>query len=235
MVAFCKVNDISKIGNLCSYVGRQVLLGNVEAVKGIYGNAWKKSAPLLKTITQLQENLTAAEIEKDVKEKYCAEFLYYWGMLCIGELSGLIVKDLGTAEICFKKIDEMVPKAEARLACIKLLQSNDPAKSDCNVERIDTLRRWAGKGDLFSRIILSRIVFFQFLNEAGNDNQELPIRIWRLLEPPCQKGHPVAIRFWNEVLDYSNVGESVAMKMRIDEANINEGVLFDFESVQICK
>ena len=39
MVAFCKVNDISKIGNLCSYVGRQVLLGNVEAVKTEY--KWK--------------------------------------------------------------------------------------------------------------------------------------------------------------------------------------------------
>ena len=56
-------------------------------------------------------------------------------MICIGEQSPLIFKDLGIAETCLKKIQHTVPIAEARLAYIELLQSNEPARSSANAAR----------------------------------------------------------------------------------------------------
>lgn len=214
-----------QVGLLCSFLGKRVLDGDVDAIKALYRTTWKEHPALIKTITQLQECITSVEIDKDSEEKYCTEFLYYWGMLCIGDLSTLISRDLGTANHCFDKIVHRVPKAKARLAFIQLLKSDEPAKSDRNVESIDILRQWAGRGDLFSRIVLAKISFYQFLNERQMDDANLPMRVLRLLEPPCQKGHPVAIRFWNEIIDYS--GATMDTASRMSETYIQEHILFD--------
>lgn len=234
-VAYIKVNDIPSVSRLCSFVGRKVLSGNVEAVKGLYGSVWKESIPLIKTITLLQENITAVEIERNEENKYCTEYLYYWGMLCLGEQSTLIVKDLGTARACFEKIAGIIPGTDARLAYIELLRSQEPTKSDNNLERINVLREWAGKGDLFSRIVLAKIIFSHFLDNRADESSKFPIRILRLLELPCQKGHPVAIRFWNEALDYVNTVTCSVAGLRIEKAKIEASTLYDFESLQICK
>lgn len=132
-------------------------------------NLFKEHPAIIKLFSQLQECLTTVEIANDT-EIYNYEFLYYFGMSNLGETSNLIFKDLGTAETCFKKVRKKVPKAEARLAFIELLKSDEPAQSELNVNRIDKLRQWAGKGDFFSMIILSKIVFFQFFGRRSNRN-----------------------------------------------------------------
>lgn len=221
-----KLEDFLWTGKLYSYLGKLVLAGNVDAVKALYGYAWREHPALIKTITLLQECLTAVEIENDDGGVYCDEFLYYWSMICIGEQSTLILKDLGTAEMGFKKIVKTTPQAKARLAFKEMLRSDEPAKSDRNIRNLDVLREWAGKQDLFSRIILSKIVFYQFLNEDEIDNAELPMKVWRLLELPCQKRHPVAVRFWNAVLDHMEI--SSERDMRIGESSLDANILYDF-------
>lgn len=122
------------------------------------------------------------------------------------------------------------------------MSSDEPAKSEDNVKRIDTLRRWAGKQDLFSRIVLARIVFDQFLVEAEeknldlsckasdeNERLELPIKVIQLLQLPCSLHHPVAVRFWNEIMDY--IGSVPAMDMKISETCMNENILYDCKFV----
>lgn len=231
MNGFIDRENVSQISEKCSYLGKRVMDGDLGAVRGLYNHIWKENPALTRTISLLQDNLTAAEIEKDINRTYCEEFLYYWGMTCIGEQSNLILKDLGTAEICFNKIKKIIPKVEARLAYIQLLKSTVPAKSDFNVARLDVLRKWAGKQDLFSRIILSKICFYEFLHEYEMDYSVLPIRALRLLDLPCQMGHPVAIRFCKEVLAYTGI--PAAMDMWLDEANINSDVLYDYETVNM--
>lgn len=220
------MEDIAQVSCFYSYLANCILLGDVEAVKWLYGNAWKESPPLTRTISTLQEILTADVIEKDTEGIYSNEFLYYWGMINIGELSKLIVKDLEAAESCFSKIKEVCPKVRSRLAFIGLLNTDEPAKSDVNVARSNIIQQWAGKQDIFSIIIIAKILFFKYLEEGQADNGELPIRLCRLLALPCQKGHPVAIRFWNEVIDYINPLSGT--DMRIDESRINGDILYDF-------
>ena len=194
------MNGFSRISVMYSYLGQRCLSGDVNAVKFLYGRSWEESPPLIRTISQLQNCLTAVEIVDDTTGRYDNEFLYYWGMLCIGEVSRLVFDDLGTAIICFEKVSKAVPKAEARLAYIELLITQEPYKSEKNVRRLDILRKWAGKRDFFSMIVISKIVYYQFLCETQTDNFELPLKTLSLLELPCQKGHPVAIKFLNKIL-----------------------------------
>ena len=227
------MDDITQISVAYSYLGHRFLSGDVEIAKFLYGNAWKERPPLIKTISQLQSCLTAVEIEEDTTGIYCDEFLYYWGMVCIGEVSPLIFKDLGTAEICFKRILKTIPKAEARLAFIGLLVSEEFNKSERNVARIEVLRKWANKKDYFSWIALSKIIFYQFLEENLAQEQEdtiqqLPIRALHLLTLPCQKGHPVAIKFFNEIVGcMASIGGSNVCDKQIDESSIITDILYD--------
>lgn len=209
------------ISDLCSYIGQEIIGGNTAAVKQIYINLSKENPAIIKLFSQLQECLTTVEIADDV-EIYSNEFLYYWGMSNLGETSNLIFKDLGTAETCFKKVRKKVPKAEARLAFIELLKSDEPAQSELNVNRIDKLRQWAGKGDFFSMIVLSKIVFFSFLEEGQT---EMPMKALRLLGTPCRAGHPVAIRFYNEMLAFQN---NITVSDISNDFKVNPLILYDF-------
>lgn len=221
------MEEVMRESQKYSYWGHRILSGDVVVLRNLYGRIWKELPVLIRMLSQLQISLTAVEVENDANDAYSPEFLYYWGMLCIGEQSRLIPKDLGTAESCFEKIRRKVPKAEARLAYVELLQSDEPAKREMNVERLDILRRWAGEGDIFSSVVLARIIFHQFLEEYKDDILELPTRVLRLLEYPCQKGHPVAIRFYNSVMEC--IGTPEAMGMHLDENCIIEESLFDFD------
>lgn len=229
-----KYENIKRESQIYSYWGHRIFSGDVVILKNLYGRTWKERPVLIKMFCQLLNLLTTAEFENDIKEVYSPEFLYYWAMVAIGELSSLIHKDLGTAIFCLKKIRHTVPKAEARLAYVELLKSDEPAKSEMNVERLDVLRRWAGRGDIFSSIVLAKITFYQFLLEYQADNPEmtdlfeLPVRTLRLLDSPCQKGHPVAIRFYNAVIEW--VGTPDALGMHIDESCIITESLFDFDT-----
>lgn len=226
------MEDIVLFGLLYSYLGSKLLQGYIEVVEFLYKYAWKESPPLIRTISQLQEHLTSVEVEDDTEGIYNAKFLYYWGMLCLGESSNLIFKDLGTAETCFLKIKDAVPLAEARLAYINLLRSNEPAKSYNNIARLETLRKWANRHDLFSIIALAKISFYAFLEENREEDQicncGLPLKTLHLLELPCQEGHPVAINFWNRILD--DIGTQEAMNSHIPESRIWADILLDFNS-----
>lgn len=239
---------IAEISRKCSWLGDAVLQGNVDALKNIYRIVYQENPAIIEMISLLQNCITSVEIENDHGGIYNPEFLYYWGMTCLGEQSTLVYKNIEVARNCFEKILNTVPIAEARLAYIELLGSDEPAKSESNVKRIDILRRWAGKQDLFSRIVLARIVFDRFLDEAEENNLELshkvldenekevlelPLRVIQLLQLPCSLRHPVAVRFWNEIMDY--IGTVSAMNMMIDATYMNEGVLYDYKPVQICK
>lgn len=221
------MNNI-EISIMLSYLGYLFLNGNIDSIKYLYQNIWMESPPLVRTISELQDCLTSAEIENDRGKLYSAEFLYYWAMTCIGEQSPLIFKDLGTAKACLESIQRIVPMAQARLAYIELLQSTESARSSENVARMDVLRRWANKHDLFSRIVLAKIIFYSFLQEAKEveaDVHTMPLRVKQLLEFPCQQGHPVAIRFWNDVCSF--IGAPGAM---LDASHVNPDVLFDFKT-----
>lgn len=242
MDGIISMQGITEISKTCSWLGREAIDGNVEVLKYLYRAIWKGNPAIIETISFLQDCITPVEIESDDNGIYNQEFLYYWGMTCLGEQSPIVFKNIETARNCFIKIRNTVPNAEARLAYIGLLSSDEPAKSEDNVKRIDTLRRWAGKRDLFSRIALARIVFDQFLTEAEEKNLELsrkdsdeneilelPIKVIQLLQLPCSLHHPVAVRFWNEIMDY--IGSVPAMDMKISETCMNENILYDYKFV----
>ena len=222
------MNSTEKISVAYSYLGKLLLEGNVEVVKFLYGNLWEESPPLIRTVSELQECLTSKKIY-DSKGLYSPEFLYYWGMICLGEQSPLITQELEVAKICFHAVKDVVPHAEARLAYIKLLQSTEPAKSESNVRRLAVLRQWSSKRDLFSRIVLARISFYAFLCEEQPESSELPITTLWLLELPCQRGHPVAIRFRNDV--YTCTGNP---ERTLDKRLVRVSALYDFENPCKC-
>ena len=221
------MNNI-EISIMLSYLGFLFLNGNIDSIKYLYRNIWTENLPLIKTISELQGCLTSMEIESAQGRLYSAEFLYYWAMICIGEQSPLIFKDLGTAGTCLKMIQHTIPIAKARLAYIELLRSNKPARSSDNVARLEVLRIWANRRDLFFRIVLAKIVFYSYLQEAetaGTDVRAIPIRVRQLLELPCQQGHPVAIRFWNDVCSF--IGAPGAT---LNASHVNPDVLYDYKA-----
>lgn len=221
------MNTIEKNSIAYSYLGRRVLDRDVEAARFLYGNIWEESPPLIRTISDLQECLTIEAINENT-DSYSSEFLYYWGMTCLGEQSPLIAKELKIAKACFHAIKDAVPHAEARLAYIELLQSTEPARSDSNVRKLAILRKWASKMDLFSRIILAKISFYSFLCEEQTENSGPPIKTLKLLELPLQMGHPVAIRFLNDIYACMEKSDGI-----LDKQNINAFTLYDFKN--ICK
>lgn len=228
--------SMEKTSALCSELGHRTICGDIESAKLLYGTMWMEHPALIRTISQLQDCLTSVEIEEYADRTYSPEFLYYWGMTCLGEQSPLIERNLETAETCFHKIEKLVPVVKARLAYIDLLQSDQPAKTDRNMARVEILRKCgAYQQDLFSSIVLSKIAFYRFLEKTQENSadsmdfmvSELPIRAVRLLEQPIQKGHPVAIRFWNDMLACIDVPE--AMSRRIDKSRICPSILYDFK------
>lgn len=226
--------DRERLELLYSMLGHKILSGDENALEYLYARAWRESPALLRIISLLQQNLTASDIVKAENGRYSTEFYYYWGMLNLGEQSSLISKDTDITQNCFNKIRSVVPQVGARLAYIGLLNSDEPANSDENVRRIDRLRQCAGRQDFFSQIIIAKIIFYHFLDEQENDViSELPLKVWQYLERPCHLGHPVAIRFWNELLTY--IGTPEAMNWRLGDIQIREDLLYDFYSVQTCK
>lgn len=227
--------DREQLELLYSMLGHKILSGDEVTLKYLYGNAWREPPILLKTISLLQQNLTTNDIAKAEDGRYSTEFYYYWGMLNLGEQSSLIFKDTDIAKSCFNKIRSAMPQVDARLAYSGLLNSNEPADSVENVERFDRLRQCAGRQDFFSQIILAKIIFYHFIEEQEKNVEisELPIWTWHYLERPCCLGHPVAVRFWNEIMDY--IGTFEALKQKIDVSYMNEHLLYDYKPIQICK
>lgn len=224
-----KLMDKGQIEILYSALGYKIFCGDVMALKYLYSNAWKESPAVLKVISLLQQNITANDIIKAEEEKYSKEFYYYWGMLNLGEQSDLVFKDTDIAVNCFNKTKDILPQVDARLAYIGLLNSSEPASSEENVSRIDRLRQYAGKQDLFSQIALARIVFSRFIDDWDEDEEvsELPLKVWQYLERPCLLGHPVAVRFWNETLDY--IGTPAALNQKINTSHMDGALLYDYK------
>lgn len=226
------IKDVMRLSNILSYVGWRIINGNTEAIRYLYGMIWKESPPLIRLISQLQDCITSVEIENDSDGVYSDEFLYYWGMINLGDQSSLIAKNLYVAETCFQKIKKTFPLAEARLAYIGMMLSEEPAIDHQNVTRLDVLRRWANKQDLFSMIVLARICFFRFLDEQDDEEHigclELPQKAITLLQVPCYKGNPVAIRLWNDIHSYTG-----NFSRMINESRINPYCLYDIKDT--CK
>jgi hypothetical protein len=220
--------SIDQISLVYSYFGNQCIYeGNVEVVKFLYGHSCYDEPPLMETISLLQDRLTAVEIYGETENVYSNEFLYYWGMICLGETSQLIVRRLETARACFEKIGNAVLKTEARLAFIGLLVSDEPHKGENNTRRLEILRKWAGKGDVFSKIALAKIIFDTYLREEQPDGQKLPAFAVKLLVTPCKTGHPVAIKFFRAM---RNSLTDVHMPDSFDwhAHAFHENVLFDY-------
>lgn len=228
------MEEISRISILCSFWGQGIIHGDITSVRRLYEFAWREHPAIIDTIGQLQDCLTSVEIEDSDVGVYSNEFLYYWGMICLGEQSSLIGKELGTAETCFQKIKGSVPKAEARMAYIRLLLSDRPLKCEHHANWLEVLRQSASRQrDLFSMIVLAKICFQGFLSECQEDAPDqpitgLPLKVMNLLKWPCQQGHPVAIRFWNEML--ASIGTPEAVDIRLPETRIRPEVLLDFKT-----
>ena len=226
--------DRERLELLYSMLGHKILSGDEDALEYLYVRAWRESPALLRIISLLQQNLTAGDIAKAEDGRYSTEFYYYWGMLNLGEQSSLIFKDTDITQNCFNKIRSVVPQVDARLAYLGLLNSDESANSDVNVRRIDRRRQCAGRQDFFSQIIIVKIIFYHFIDEQENaEISEIPLKVWQYLERPCYLGHPVAVRFWNELLAY--IGTPEAMNWRLGNIQIRENLLYDFYSVQTCK
>lgn len=222
------VKNEVQFSQLYSLLGQRCIsAGDVDAIKYLYGNICYEQPPLIQTISVLQDCLTLNEIFNDTQNIYRNEFLYYWGMTCMGWTSRLIVKRLDMAKFCFEKIVKAVPKSNARLAYIDLLLSEEHYKRDNNIRRLGILREWAGKQDMFSKIALAKIVYYSFLNEKQSDNSGLPITAMRLLETPCQMGHPEAIKFYNEIMNNINGADEFILDKKIATSRININVLYD--------
>lgn len=224
-----KTKNNQQISLLYSYLTHKCISGDIDAMRFFYGNICFEIPVFIKAVSLLQLQLASVKLRK---KNYSNEFLYYWGMACIGEGSRIIRRNLPTAEICFKTIKKDVPKSESRLAFLELLKSTELYEDVENVQRIEVLREWAGKQDLFSMLSLSKIIFEQFLIERQADTlrkthvMELPLMAIELLEVPCQKGHPEAIRFYNAVLEQLGTSESLSAKFEQSRRNVR--VLFDF-------
>lgn len=209
------MEPIERTSALCRELGYRIIHGDTDALKELYANTHTEHPAIIKTANLLQGCLTSVEITDDASNIYDTEFLYYRGMLCLGEQSPLIKKDLRTARICFQRISGSVPLVEARLAYIELLLSDAPLKSERHARWLDTLRQYASKQrDLFAMIVLAKICFQSYLNtcqENGVDPSEagLPLKVVNLLTWPCQICHPVAIRFWNDMC--CHLGHSEAL------------------------
>ena len=222
-----------QIGRLYSYLGFKCLQGDVEAMKFLYSNIHLEHPPVIETVNLLQYNISPIDIIEDNKGVYNNKWLYYWGMTCLRELSDLTEQRLDISEVCFEKIQKDVPKAEARLAYIKLLKSGDPTKEDENVRNIRLLKKWAGRKDIFSMIVLARITHHSFISKKDPAEPGLSQTAIHLLVHPCQMGHPVAIRLWNEIMesyDRENSGQFyVGMSDKfIEESRINANILYDY-------
>ncbi len=202
-------------------------------LKFVYAASHFGHPAIIKIVEQLQRWLTSVEIENNTI--YVPEFLYYWGMTCLGEQSDLIIRELGIAETCFSKIESSMPQAKARLAYIGLLKSTEPAKNESNVSHLETLRLCANHHrDMLSMIALAKIQFQFFLKEQQERNAdapiaELPMRVMRLLEWPCNQGHPVAIRFWNDMVGCLQCQPGVILPY-YPERSICTQTLYDLET-----
>ena len=94
--------DILNDSQRYSYWGYRILHGNVVVLRNLYGRIKSETPVLIKTISQLQNLITSEEIIKDNNGFYNPEFLYYWGMICMGEQSPLILK------VCSRKLPALV-------------------------------------------------------------------------------------------------------------------------------
>ena len=218
---------ICKISNCFSILASNSLDGDAEALKYLYKNAPHENPPLLRTIQVLQDNLQTAILTESFPHKYSIEFLYYLAMICIGETTPLIIRNLGLAKLCLKMIKDSCPQAQARLAYIHLLESSEPAKSEENIYSLSILQQWACSHDFFSLIVLARISFDRFLDECNEHPLCLPAKAVQLLARPCHMGHPVAVRFWNDMLEF--IGTPEALEKMISAASVNTDSLLDFK------
>ena len=73
----------------------------------------------------------------------------------------------------------------------------------------------------------------RLLSDGTAEYPGLPLRTLKLLELPRREGHPVAIRFWNEMLGF--IGTPEALSMQESESRIRSDSLYDFSETQICK
>ena len=199
----------------------------------MYKESCFNKPPVIDTVNSIQLGITKTEIEEDALSRYSNEFLYYWGMICLGEQSHFIYRNLSTSKACFSKIKSEVHKARSRLAYIRLLETKEPNNEAKNVKCIETLRKWAGKGDVFSRIALTKISYGMSSKIDSVDEPAISNHVQALIKPPCQVGHPVAIRFFNSVIeDAVNSGDGKSYKSFIpkylDECNIDTNALYDF-------
>lgn len=191
-----------QIGLLYSYLGHRCIhMGDVAAMKFLYGNICFEQPPLIETISRMQYCITPEVIYYDTEGKYSSEFLYYWGMTCVGELSSLIIKDFDIATTCFNKILVDIPKAESRIAYIKLLQSDEPYKYESNTRNIGVLTKWAGKTEIFSMITLAKISHYDFLIKDPDNDAITSTIASQLLDYSCGAGHPVAIKFYDSIIE----------------------------------
>lgn len=150
-------------------------------------------------------------------------------MICLGETSRLVVKDLETSTVCFEKIIKSVPKVEARLAFIELLTTTEENKSIVNSRRLAILQKWAGHGDIFSMIVLSKIVYDSYLSDKPSEDIALPTLVLNLLDKPCKLRHPVAVRFYLEMKDNMNgIDAPYGSGRKLSNSIIDIDILYDY-------
>jgi hypothetical protein len=231
------MNTKQQISLLYSALAHRCTQGDTEVMRYLYGKICFNPPALIKTINFLQLHLTPLELQDG---EYSSEFLYYWGLACMGELSKFVEKNLETAKACFQLVKDDVPLARARLAFIELLQSTEPHKSEKNTCSINVLREYAAMRDTFSMTALARIIYEHFLMERLESglkkpcSSELPVRALNLLDYPLESGRPEAVAFYNAMMNNTDTPD--ILTMRVYKPKINIQSLYDYQfRMQICK
>jgi len=188
-----RIKNMQNLGILYSgLVKKCIEYGDVEAIKFLYtAVAHPDNFSAIHAVNAVGFNIIVAKL-KD----FNSEYLYYLGMVFLGEISVYIAPNLNLAKECFKLAKLKIPKAEARLAYLELKEA-ELLYSNIVYENMIILQNWASR-DLFSSVILAKIKLFEHLK--SDELTTLPPNVLYFLTPPLKAGHPLAIQLFEEIV-----------------------------------
>ena len=188
-----RIKNMQNLGILySSLVKKCIEYGDVEAIKFLYtAAAHPDNFSAIHAVNTVGFNIIVAKL-KD----FNSEYLYYLGMVFLGEISVYIDPNLNLAKECFKLAKLKIPKAEARLAYLELKEA-ELLYSNIVYENMIILQNWASR-DLFSSVILAKIKLFEHLK--SDELTTLPPNVLYFLTLPLKAGHPLAIQLFEEIV-----------------------------------
>ena len=169
--------------------------GDAEAMKYLYKSIYSKNFIAMNCVKSIGINT-----DKNIKSlnNFDCEYLYYLGMALISPIYIRHDVRLKVSRKCFDLIKSKVPKAEARIAYINLVELPEP-EQNAQVEfgYRNILQDWRERDDLFSFTVLARIKNYDCIESAKEFI--LSPETMTVLARPLTEGYPPAIMFYDEL------------------------------------